>query len=133
MGSERAISFTLSIIVGILAILILFFVILNPDRVNYINDNLTEDLHRTAVRGSGSMLPAITPDTELILRDFEGQLKCGHVYYYKNNENKSIVHRFVYEAANESIYFKGDNNNVYDDPVQIEQVKYEVVGYQWLE
>jgi len=86
-----------------------------------------------SVKGTGSMLPLIYPDNELVTEPFDGELKCGHLYVYVDELNKSklIVHRFVYEDKDGKLYFKGDNNNLMDDPIYINQIKKKVVGIDY--
>ena len=81
------------------------------------------------VRGNSTQ-PTIYPDNKLEYIDFDGELKCGHIYIYeKNDENKTLIsHRFAYESNDGEIYFKGDSNTKMDNPIQINQIKFEIVG-----
>ena len=78
--------------------------------------------------GTSSMLPAMQPDVELETKEFEGKPKCGHVYIYSHNSSLNIVHRFLYESNDGKYYFRGDNNPYYDEPINLSQIKYEVVS-----
>jgi len=84
-----------------------------------------------SVAGTGSMLPSVTPDTMLDTIKFKGNMKCGHAYIYSKNDTNTVVHRFVYEDAEGLLYFKGDNNQYWDDPINLSQIEEEVVGYRW--
>jgi len=88
------------------------------------------------VEGTGSMLPTITPDSQLIYMNFgfEERPLCGNMYVYTmNDENKSydIIHRFVYENQRGELYFKGDNNRIYDKPISRDQILRRVIGVNW--
>lgn len=80
--------------------------------------------------GSGSMYPGIMPDEELSIKYINDSetLYCGHSYIFNNSYNQSIVHRFVYQSKNGSIYFKGDNNLYMDEPVLRNNIYAEVIG-----
>lgn len=93
-------------------------------------DTETKDLEiiYSGVTGSGSMLPMVNPDTILEKIKFEGQPKCGHVYVYQKNEDTTIVHRYVYEGKTGQYYFKGDNNQYMDAPINKSQILHEVIG-----
>ena len=94
--------------------------------------NITDMVNTYPVEGTGSMLPTVTPDTQVETKAFNGNLKCGHTYIYeKADENKTVMHRFVYEDNKGKIYMKGDNNKAYDKPINKSQIIREVKGYKW--
>ena len=88
-----------------------------------------ESLESTGIKGTGSMLPLMYPDAVLDYIPFDGNLKCGHIYIYNNlDKNYTVAHRFVYEAKNGDLYFKGDNNDRLDLPINKSDILNEVVG-----
>ena len=135
MSKKEAVSFFVGFFVCLFIVLILNFSFFNL----YREENIPLNELVSPVRGTGSMLPAVSPDTLIDSinfngRNFNGRLKCGHAYIFekeKENITHRAIHRFVYESNNGSIYFKGDNNQYWDDPVTLNQVIEEVVGYRW--
>lgn len=77
-----------------------------------------------------SMLPLLIPEKNLIITEFDNlsHLKCGHIYIYEVNVSKTVVHRFVYETDDGKLVFKGDNNDFFDNVIDIEDIRSEVVG-----
>lgn len=86
------------------------------------------------VTGSGSMLPLVTPETKVLkVRFNDTEPKCGHFYSYsKPNSTRNTIHIYVYEGE-EGYYFKGINNRYWDDPIQVEQIEYEIFGVKLIE
>ena len=87
--------------------------------------------------GSGSMTPLLYPDT--ITKNKKvvngGPILCGHIYIYnKTGENKTnyVIHRFVYESNNGSVYMKGDNNQYMDEPISRNQIIEELISIDYL-
>lgn len=128
-----ALSFLLAITLMVIGVTQIQKALSNDTNITYISDK--PNAITTKTKGSNSMLPVIYPDTELMLREVNvsERLICGHIYIYRKPENYTVVHRFIYEAFNGSIYFKGDNNNVFDAPINRSQIEYEVIGINYLE
>lgn len=59
--------------------------------------------------------------------------KIGSIYIYRENENKSTVHRLVGCIDNDctQLIFKGDNNRVADPIINRNDVLYEVVMVEY--
>jgi len=89
------------------------------------NMTIEDAVFTSRVTGSGSMLNTLQPENEIELTKVgaEERIYCGHVYVFEQN-NKTIIHRFVYETTGGLYYFKGDNNPLYDAPINRSQIKY---------
>lgn len=78
---------------------------------------------------TGSMLPSYSPESLVDAVDLVGEPLCGHVYIYER-DGVSVVHRLVF-VGGLGYYFKGDNNDVLDEPVDLGSIKKEVVGIRF--
>ena len=98
------------------------------------------DVRYRDVKNSKSMSPLIDKDifpdlmTKTVPLEQTDTIYLGKIYIYeREGQNKTswIIHRLVgvYETSDGDLYiFKGDNNEVVDDPVYRNQILEEVVG-----
>ncbi len=122
------------IIIGLLSLLtIIFCLILGLSLYTMINAKINNSLpflfnYSTAEVVSESMLPVLKKDDTVIIKKIneEEQLKGGKIYVYQKGDIL-IIHRLMHiqnssdetdnNVSNDCLYFfKGDNNEVYDEP-----------------
>lgn len=79
---------------------------------------------------TGSMEPNIHTG-ELILIKEQSNYKIGEVITYKDSDNCFITHRII-EKNNDNYITQGDNNNIKDNEISINQIEGKVVFHSKL-
>lgn len=77
-----------------------------------------------SVADSGSMKPTFDENNYIIADDFDN-ITIGKIYIYDDRKGNKIVHRLVC-ISEYGYFFKGDNNNATDYPIDKNMIMYEV-------